>query len=242
MGRLSGKVALVTGGARGMGAAEARIFAEEGATVWIADVLDDVGDQTAGDIGATYRHLDVRNEADWENLVAEIVANDTKIDVLVNNAGIYRTGRLQETGLDDFQAMMAVNCNGVFLGMKSAGKAMIEAGAGSIVNISSVAGIVGVVDSFAYGASKWAVRGMTKSAALEYARFGVRVNSIHPGVIDTDMTRDMDDTRVDRMAKTIPARRVAQAEEVANMALFLASDESSYCTGSEFIVDGGMTA
>ncbi len=243
MARLDGKICLITGGARGMGAAEARVFAAEGAKVWIADILDEQGETTAKEIGGVYRRFDVRDEESWQSLVAEITQSDGRVDVLVNNAGIFRTAKLQETELSDFKALMEVNCEGVFLGLKHVGKVMIGSGGGSIINISSVAGLSGVVNSFAYGTSKWAVRGMTKSAALEYARYGIRVNSIHPGFIDTEMMQQVgDNIRLERMLKTVPMRRPAAPDEVAKLALFLASDESSYSTGSEFIVDGGVTA
>jgi 3alpha(or 20beta)-hydroxysteroid dehydrogenase len=241
MGRLDGKICLITGAARGQGAEEARLFAREGARVWLTDVLDDAGARTAADIGGTYRHLDVRSERGWADLVAEIVARDHRIDVLVNNAGIFRSNRMRETSLEEFTTVMDVNCVGVFLGMRAVATPMREAGAGSIVNISSLAGLQAAAGAFAYGTSKWAVRGMTKSAAIELARRGVRVNSIHPGLIETDMLGQLP-TDLDRMTRSVPLGRTAAASEVAAVALFLASDESSYCTGSEFIVDGGLHA
>jgi 3alpha(or 20beta)-hydroxysteroid dehydrogenase len=241
MGRLDGKVCLITGAARGQGAAEAGLFAREGATVWLADVLDAQGERLAQRIGGTYRHLDVSDEGGWTALVAELMARDGRVDVLVNNAGIFRGSRLLETSTEEFARVMDVNCKGVFLGMRAVAGPMREAGAGSIVNVSSLAGLVGAAGAFAYAASKWAVRGMTKSAAVELARRGVRVNSIHPGLIDTDMADQLGASR-ERLARGIPLGRAASAEEVANLALYLASDESSYSTGSEFIVDGGMNA
>jgi 3alpha(or 20beta)-hydroxysteroid dehydrogenase len=241
MGRLDGKICLITGAARGQGAEEARLFAREGATVWLTDVLDDAGARAAADIGATYRHLDVRSERGWAELVAEIIARDRRIDVLVNNAGIFRSNRMRETSLEEFTTVMDVNCVGVFLGMRAVATPMREAGAGSIVNISSLAGLQAAAGAFAYGTSKWAVRGMTKSAAIELARRGVRVNSIHPGLIETDMLGQLP-TDLDRMTRGVPLGRTAAASEVAAVALFLASDESSYCTGSEFVVDGGLHA
>ncbi len=243
MGRLDGKVCLVTGAARGQGACEARLFAQEGAKVWLTDVLDDDGEAVAADIGGTYRHLDVTDEHAWREVVDELVRSHGRIDVLVNNAGIYSVGRHFEIDVDDFSRVMDVNCLGVFLGMRAVSPLMREAGSGSIVNVSSIAGIVGGTNAFAYFTSKWAVRGMTKAAAVENARRNVRVNSIHPGVIETDMLQDVpgnDDAA--RMVRGVPLGRMAQPEEVARLALFLASDESSYCTGSEFVVDGGMTA
>ena len=216
MPRLAGKVCLITGAARGQGAAEARLFAAEGGIVWMTDVLDDEGQDLASEIGARYRHLDVRDEMQWSNIVGEIIETDARLDVLINNAGI-------------------------FLGMRTVAPQMIKGGSGSIVNISSLAGMRAAVGSFAYGASKWAVRGMTKTAAVELARKGVRVNSIHPGLIETPMAEQISGG-LDRVARRTPLGRVAQAEEVAAMALFLASDESSYSTGSEFQIDGGLNA
>ena len=240
MGRLDGKVCLVTGAARGQGLEEAMIFTREGGTVWMADVLDDEGEERAAEIGATYRHLDVTDEAAWEALVQEIVATSGKLDVLINNAGIFLVKRMLDTTVDDFQRIMDVNALGVFLGMRTAAPAMMAGGGGSIVNISSLAGLRAAVGSIAYGASKWAVRGMTKTASVELARKGVRVNSIHPGLIDTAMADDIQNK--ERVEKRIPLGRWAEASEVAQLALYLASDESSYSTGSEFIVDGGMNA
>ncbi len=241
MGRLDGKICLITGAARGQGAEEARLFASEGATLWLTDVLDDVGDTTARSIEGTYRHLDVRSESDWAALVAEIVRRDGRIDVLVNNAGIFRSNRMCDTSLDEFKTVMEVNCVGVFLGMRAVVPSMREVGAGSIINISSLAGLQAAAGAFAYGTSKWAVRGMTKTAAVELARRGVRVNSIHPGLIETDML-DQLPTDLDRMTRGVPLGRTAAASEVATVALFLASADSSYCTGAEFIVDGGLHA
>jgi 3alpha(or 20beta)-hydroxysteroid dehydrogenase len=245
MGRLDDKVCVITGAARGQGEAEARLFADEGATVWLTDVLDGEGEAVAADMGGTYRHLDVRDEASWASLVDEIIATNGRIDVLVNNAGIYAHGRHFDISVDDFNRVMDVNCTGVFLGMRAVSPHMRDAGSGSIVNISSVAGLQGGLNAFAYFTSKWAVRGMTKAAAVENGRRNVRVNSIHPGLIDTDMLNDavlegQDNTRT--VNQFVPLGRTAEAIEVANMALFLASDDSSYCTGCEFIVDGGMTA
>jgi len=240
MGRLDDKVCLITGAARGQGEAEARMFRAEGATVWLTDVLDAEGESVAADIGGTYRHLDVRDESQWQALVDEMVASHGRIDVLVNNAGIFRSNRMLDTPLDEFDLVMDVNCKGVFLGMRTVAGPMREAGSGSIVNISSLAGMQGAAGAFAYGTSKWAVRGMTKTAAVELARRGIRVNSIHPGLIATDMADQL--PKVERMQRGIPLGRSATADEVARLALFLASDESSYSTGSEFIVDGGLNA
>ncbi len=243
MGRLDGKVCLITGAARGQGAAEARLFASEGAEVWLTDVLDAQGAAVADEIGGHYRHLDVRDESAWTDLVQEISGTSGRLDVLVNNAGIFDTGRHFEIDAVAFQRVMDVNCLGVFLGMKAVSPVMREQGSGSIINISSLAGLTGGVGAFAYTTSKWAVRGMTKAAAAENGRRNVRVNSIHPGLIDTDMLHQLPGSQDEaRLTRRIPLGRAAQAEEVASLALFLASDESSYSTGAEFVIDGGLNA
>jgi 3alpha(or 20beta)-hydroxysteroid dehydrogenase len=233
---------LITGAARGQGAAEARLFRDEGARVWITDVLTTEGQALAAEIGGQFRRLDVRDENGWNELVTEIVSNDGRIDALVNNAGIFRSGRVFETSLEEFEEVMAVNCTGVFLGMKAVAEPMRKARSGAIVNISSLAGLSGAMNAFAYGTSKWAVRGMTKTAAVELARRGIRVNSIHPGLIETDMMHQLPGAQEGKLAARIPLGRSAQAEEVAKLALYLASDDSSYSTGGEFIVDGGLHA
>lgn len=240
MGKLDGKVCLITGGARGQGADEARLFSSEGAVVWIADVLDDEGDALAGELGAQFRHLDVSDEAGWQSLVEEITTTSGGLHVLINNAGIFRRNRMVDTPLEQFEQVMAINCTGVFLGMHTAAPAIVKSGGGSIVNISSLAGLRAAAGAFAYGASKWAVRGMTKTAAVELARKGVRVNSIHPGLIDTPMAEELGS--LEKVTKRVPLGRVAEAMEVARMALFLASDDSSYSTGTEFVIDGGLNA
>ena len=241
MTRLKDKVCLITGAAKGQGAAEARLFATEGARVWLTDVLDTEGEDVAAQVDGIYRHLDVGDQAAWDSLVDEMVSAEGRVDVLINNAGIFRSNRLVDTPLEEFELVMQVNCTGVFLGMRSVGRAMQKAEAGSIVNISSLAGMASAPGAFAYGASKWAVRGMTKTAAIELARFGIRVNSIHPGAIDTEMLTQIPNGP-ERLIRGTPMRRVASADEVAKMALFLASDESSYSTGSEFLIDGGIHA
>ncbi len=244
MGRLDGKVCIVTGGARGQGAAEAELFRREGAEVVVTDVLDE-GTALAASIGATFIRHDVRSEEEWAEVVRQTVDRHGRLDVLVNNAGIYERGKLLDTSLDQFRRIVDVNQVGVFLGMKAVAPQMMEQRSGSIVNISSIAGLLGSANAIAYGASKFAVRGMTKAAALELARHGVRVNSIHPGMIETAMIHEVtghNDDRHERMARAVPLGRPAGADEVADMVLYLASDESRYCTGSEFVIDGGITA
>jgi 3alpha(or 20beta)-hydroxysteroid dehydrogenase len=241
--RLNGKVALITGGARGQGHQEAQRFAAEGATVYITDVLDDVGAATAAELGeaVTYLHHDVTSEDDWSAAISAITEAHGRIDVLVNNAGIFSMTPALDTTLDAWNQMIAINQTGVFLGIRDVGRVMCEQGSGSIINISSIAGLAGVGGAHAYAASKWAVRGMSKSAALEFAAQGVRVNSVHPGIIDTDMLRQFGGN-LERVKEAIPMGRTASSDEVANVVLFLASDEASYCSGHEFVVDGAMKA
>ena len=242
-GRLDGKVAIVTGGSRGQGAAEARVFAREGAAVIVTDVLDDAGKQTAAEVGGEFFHHDVTSEDEWNGVVGHVLSTHGKVDVLVNNAGIFHSSAIDETDLRDYRRVIDVNQVGVFLGMKAVAPPMKEAGSGSIINISSVAGLQGGANSVAYTASKFAVRGMTKVAADELGRHGIRVNSIHPGLIETDMMYELpaiQQGKLERFNRRIPLGRPAQPEEVANLALVLASDESSYCTSSEFVVDGGV--
>ncbi|HZP28741.1 MAG TPA: SDR family oxidoreductase [Acidimicrobiia bacterium] len=239
MGKLDGKIALITGGARGQGAAEGRLFADEGATVYLTDVLADDGAKTAADLGATFLTHDVTNPDEWTAVVDRVVSDQGRLDVLVNNAGILHWATMTNTPLDVWNRVLAVNQTGVFLGMQAAARPMMEQGSGSIVNISSVAGMRGAGPCFAYGATKWAVRGMTKGAAQELGPYGIRVNSIHPGIIDTPM---MADQPIEDMGRGVPLRRAAGADEVAKLALWLASDDSAYATGAEFVLDGGMTA
>ena len=245
MSRLEGKVALITGGARGQGAAEARLFTEEGAEVVVTDVLDDEGAQVAAEVGGTYIHHDVTSEDEWAAVVARTVELHGGLDVLINNAGIYMSTPLIGGNLDDYRRVIDVNQVGVFLGMREAAPAMIPRGGGSIVNISSIAGLRGGGGAFGYTASKWAVRGMTKAAAVALGPHNIRVNSIHPGLIETAMLHQLPNVEagnLDQMVQRIPLGRIAEAEEVAKLALYLASDDSEYSTGSEFIVDGGLTA
>ena len=247
--RLEGKVALITGAARGQGAAEARMFAQEGAKVILADVTDQEGMAVAAEIAeaggdALYVHLDVTNEDEWESAVQSAVASFGKLDILVNNAGIWRRGHVLETSSDQWDEIMDVNAKGVFLGTKAAIPAMRKAGGGSIINISSTAGLVGSKTSAAYSASKGAVRIFTKSTAVQYAAEGIRANSIHPGPIDTDMGDQVwpDATSREAAVARTAIARIGTADDIAYGALYLASDESSFVTGSELVIDGGVTA
>lgn len=242
MDRLAGKVALITGGARGQGEAEARLFAEEGAIVCVTDVLPE-GQAVADAIGGSFFLHDVTDAEAWDAVVSALVAQHGRIDVLINNAGIFRLGGVTNTDRELWDTTVAINQTGVFLGMQAVAPTMIEQSSGSIINISSIAGIRGASVALAYAGTKWAVRGMTRSAAQELAPAGVRVNSIHPGIIDTPMLGAFDNAGLrEEIQSRIPLGYEASAYDVANMALFLASEESRYCTGSEFIVDGGMTA
>jgi NAD(P)-dependent dehydrogenase (short-subunit alcohol dehydrogenase family) len=247
MGRLDGKVALISGGSKGQGAAEAKLFAQEGAKVVLADILDDEGKKIEAEINETggeamYLHLDVTSEADWAAAVRAAVDSYGKLDILVNNAGILLRKGVEETSAEEWDRIQDVNSKGVFLGVKAAIPAMREAGGGSIVNISSIAGLRGST-STAYGASKGLVRLLTKSTAVQYGPEGIRCNSVHPGIIETDMTEEMLDSagREQWLART-PLRIIAKAHDVALGVLYLASDESRYVTGSELIIDGGITA
>jgi 3alpha(or 20beta)-hydroxysteroid dehydrogenase len=247
MGTLDGRTAIITGAARGQGAAAARLFVAEGARVLIADVLDDAGQALAGSLGdaAIYRHLDVSKEEDWQAAVDDAVQTLGAVDVLVNNAGILRFAALPDMALEDYLRVVNINQVGTFLGMKTVAKPMIAAGRGSIVNISSVEGLAGMPYLTAYTATKFAIRGMTKVAALELGPLGIRVNSVHPGMIETDMVKDAaggHDVDLSPAARRIPLRRMGQAEDIAEVVLWLASDKSSYVTGAELAADGGATA
>jgi len=244
-GRLDGKVALISGGARGQGEAEGRLFAREGASVVLADVLDREGESAARSIGssAVYVHLDVTQPADWQRAVDAALRSFGKLTTLVNNAGILRMEGIEETTLETWNQVIAVNQTGTFLGMKHAIPELRKAGGGSIINISSIAGLIGVGAAAAYQATKGAVRLLTKTAAVQYAKERIRVNSIHPGVITTKMVTDGIDPEGRRMFElATPLGREGTAQEIAYGALFLASDESSYMTGAELVLDGGYTA
>ena len=247
--RLQGKVALITGAARGQGAAEARLFAQEGAKVVLADVTDQEGIAVATEIAeegadAIYVHLDVTNEAEWEAAIIETVSKFGKLDILVNNAGIWRRGHVTETSSEQWDSILDVNSKGVFLGTKAAIPEMRKAGGGSIVNISSTAGLVGSRTSAAYSASTGAVRLFSKSTAIQYASEGIRANSIHPGPIDTDMGDQVwpDATSREASISRTALARIGTAKDIAYGALYLASDEASFVTGSELVIDGGVTA
>lgn len=250
MGRLDGKGAIVSGAARGQGATEARMFAREGAKVVLGDVLDEEGKQVEAQINesggdATYVHLDVTREDDWRSAVETAVGRYGKLDILVNNAGILIRKGLEETTVEDWDRIMGVNAKGVFLGTKQAIPAMRRAGGGSIINISSTAGLVGSPDgSPSYTATKGAVRLLTKSTAIQYAKEGIRCNSVHPGPIDTEMIQDTltDPARLAQRMQRLPLGRVGTTEDIAYGVLYLASDESSFVTGSELVIDGGTTA
>ena len=248
--RLANKVALISGGARGMGATEARLFAGEGAKVVIGDILEEEGRQTEAEINEAggeclFIRLDVTSESDWQQAVAATAARFGKLDVLVNNAGIYRTEGIEETSEELWDLVLEINGKGVFLGTKLAIPETRKAGGGSIINISSVAGLTGGVGSAAYRASKGAVRLFTKATAIQYAAEGIRANSVHPGVIDTPMTAPNlladEDSRA-RSAARHPIGRNGKPEDIAFGVLYLASDESSFVTGSELVIDGGLTA
>ncbi|MDA0262641.1 MAG: glucose 1-dehydrogenase [Chloroflexi bacterium] len=247
--RLENKVVLISGGARGMGAVEAKLFAKEGAKIVIGDLLEAEGKRVEAEINETggeclFVPLDVTDEDQWEQAVAATLGRFGKLDVLVNNAGIFRAHPVEETSSDEWDQVMDINAKGVFLGAKAAIPAMRQAGGGSIINLSSVAGLVGAAYSSAYSASKGAVRLFTKSTAIQYASDGIRSNSIHPGVIQTDMTAEaIADSRfkAERVDPT-PLARLGQPEDVAYGALYLASDESSFVTGAELVIDGGWTA
>jgi 3alpha(or 20beta)-hydroxysteroid dehydrogenase len=243
MGLLDGKVALITGGARGMGEAHVRLFLEEGARVVFGDVLDEEGKALADETGATYVHHDVTSPGEWERAVATATDLHGRLDVLVNNAGILKYRRIADMSLDDFDQVIGVNLRGTWLGVKSVIEPMKAAGRGSIVNISSIEGFVGAEGLSAYSASKFGIRGITKSAARELARFKIRVNSVHPGAIITAMGMNEDmmgEVDAEQFLKSMVIKRFAKPVEVSHMVVFLASNRSSYCTGSEFTVDGGL--
>ena len=245
--RLENKVAIISGGSRGMGAFEAALFVQEGAKVIIGDVRDEEGRDLAKHIGsnAVYMHLDVTSERDWAAVVKEATDRYGKLDILVNNAGVSARGTIEETSVDDWDRVMGINAKGVFLGTREAIPEMRKSGGGSIINISSQLGLVGMAESSPqYQSSKGAVRIFTKSAAIQYAPEGIRVNSVHPGPIVTPMTeaRRSDSAVQQVMVSRIPLGRYGESKDVAYGVLYLASDEASFVTGSELVIDGGWTA
>ena len=251
MGRLDGKVAVVSGAARGMGRAFVECFAAEGAKVAVCDVRDDEGGEVAAALGdgATYLHLDVTSEDAWQEAIAATEAAFGPVTTLVNNAGIAEAAPFYEMSLESYNRVTDVLQTGVFLGMKSVVPSMTRAGGGSIINISSMDGLMGMEGIISYIGAKWAVRGMTKAAAREVADRGIRVNSIHPGFIYTHLAVEDEShlaathALIDKhTARHAPMKRTGRPEEIAKLALFLASDESSYSTGSEFVADGGFTS
>ncbi|MDE0855159.1 MAG: glucose 1-dehydrogenase [Nevskia sp.] len=244
MARLDGKVAIITGGARGMGGATSRLFAAEGAKVVIADVLDKEGAELAAELkgSAIFQHHDVSDEASWASVVAKAIATFGQVDILVNNAGILLFKTILETSKAEYERVIGVNLMGAFLGIKAVAPHMIGRGKGSIVNVSSTDGMKGANGLGAYSSSKWGLRGLTRVAAMELGHKGVRVNSIHPGGIDTAMGNPYGEAReeVNKRYTFVPLQRVGEPSEAAHCSLFLASDDASYVCGAEIAVDGGM--
>src|SRR5208283_717943 len=240
MDRLKGKVALISGGARGQGAAEARLFVNEGAKVVIGDVLDDLSATLSQEINAPGRnliavHLDVTRGTDWRNAVTTCEKEFGGLDILVNNAGIFNMSGLEDTSEELWDSIVNINQKGVWLGMKACVPAMRKRGGGAIVNISSVARLTGSTGSTAYHGTKGAVRLLTKQAAVEFGPQKVRVNSVHPGIINTEMVDIIPKDQRAAINQFVPLRREGTAEDVANLVLFLSSDDSAYCTGAEFV-------
>ena len=243
MSRLTGKVAIITGAAQGMGAAHAKAFVEQGAKVVLTDLNEEKGKAFAAELGenAIFIKQNVTSEEDWTTVITKAEEAFGPVNVLVNNAGISMAKNMLEMSLEEYMKIVNINQVSVFLGMKAVAASMMKAGGGSIVNISSINGLVG--GAVGYTDTKFAVRGMTKAAALNLAPMGIRVNSVHPGVIATPMIMQEDaKAAIEEFAKHIPLKRVSQPEEVSQVVVFLASDESSYSTGAEFVVDGGITA
>ena len=246
-GRLDGKVALVSGAASGIGAAHARVFAAEGAKLVAGDLQEEKGRAVVEAVNASggeavFVHLDVTRQADWERAVGEAVSRFGKLTTLINNAGIYWPRGTEEETLEGWNTMISVNQTGVWLGMKAAVPAMREAGGGAIVNISSLYGLIGSPGSITYHATKGAVRLMTKSAALEYVKAGIRVNSIHPGQIDTPILSGLTPEQNEQIKAATPMGRLGRPEEIAYGSLYLCSDEAAYTTGAELVIDGGWFA
>jgi 3alpha(or 20beta)-hydroxysteroid dehydrogenase len=247
MGQLDGKVALITGGARGMGKAHVRRFLDEGAKVVFGDVLEEEGAKLAADLGdgARFVRMDVSREDDWQRAAETATTTFGALNVLVNNAGILRHKTIEDMTVDEFRTILDVNLVGQWLGVKTVTAPMRKAGGGSIINVSSTEGFIGAAGLAAYSASKFGVRGLTKSAARELGRYGIRVNSIHPGGVLTPLTMQDDIVSAtadsaDAFMKALPLGRMGKSQEVSGLIVYLASDDASYCTGSEVLVDGGM--
>lgn len=243
---LQGKVALITGGARGMGASHVRTLSKEGAKVVFTDILVEEGFRLEQELGPTVKFMrhDVSNSEAWTNIVAEAEKLFGPIDILVNNAGISIKGAIEEISVDDYMKVIQINQVGTLMGMKAVLPSMRKAGGGSIINISSILGKAGREESVAYVSSKFAINGITKTAALEFAKYHIRVNSVHPGSIRTVLTDLVYKTEEELAAREqhIPAGRFGQCEDVSNLVVYLASDKSAYSTGSEFVIDGGLLA
>lgn len=244
MKQLKNKVAIITGAAGGMGAVHAKVFIDEGAKVVLTDIMDEEGKKLAKELGsnALFIKQDVTKEEDWKKVVAETERTFGPVDILINNAGIVMTKMIEDTSLTEYQKTIDINQTGTFLGMKLVLPSMKKAGGGAIINISSIEGLVGAAMIASYTASKFAVTGLTKAAAMEFAPYDIRVNSVHPGVIDTPMIHQEDvKEAVKEVINAIPLKRPADPKEVSKMLVFLASDAASYSTGSAFVIDGGLT-
>lgn len=241
MGNLDGKTIIITGGGKGQGAAEVKLATNLGAKVVVTDVLDDEGNQIAEETGNIYHSLDVTDPEQWSDVVNSTVSDFGRIDGLVNNAGIFGHGGILDSDIEQFKKIIDVNQIGTYLGMAAVAPIMVSQMSGSIVNISSIAGMRGR-KAIGYGASKWAVRGMTKCAANELGSYNIRVNSIHPGAIETDMLSGLGDATINRLVSNVPMQRSGTPDEVGTAVMFLLSDEASYISGTEIVVDGGLIA